>query len=102
MAVFFGVCRWARIRHTNNFKMNTDRKLKQQYVPRSFSHSIAKSTPKALVIMAMLAQALVFLVAGCKTDLEPHSGVYTHPDFLFPSHTNVLDQADVISITIRY
>jgi polysaccharide export outer membrane protein len=56
---------------------------------------------KFLAAISALGIVFIFLVAGCQTTVEPYSPKYGHVD-LFPAYTNVLDQADTISITFRY
>jgi len=54
-------------------------------------------------ILAIGLMALACLFTGCETtESEPHTTSFTHFDFMYPPHTNVLDQADVISVTFRY
>lgn len=83
-------------------KMNADEILKKQRMPERFLRGIVESKLKGCTALAALGMALAVLVAGCETNSEPHIAAYDHPDFLFPPRTNVLDQADIISVTFRY
>lgn len=82
--------------------MNADPILNEQGRSERFPRRVVKSMFKGVAALAALGMILAVLVAGCETNPKPDAVVYTHPEFLFPLHTNVLDQADVISITFRY
>ena len=82
--------------------MNADQTLKEHGRWKRFWQRVAKSKFKGLAALAALGIILTVLVAGCETNPEPHRSAFTHPDFLFPPSTNVLDQADIISVTFRY
>ncbi len=74
-------------------------------MPEPLVRGIARSQGMVFLAMVALGMALAVLVAGCETTPQPQPYLapgYTRFDFLYPSHTNVLDQADTISITFRY
>ena len=82
--------------------MNAEHDLKKQHWPRRWLQRIAKSKCATLAYFAGFALLLAVLVAGCETNPEPQRSAFTRPDFLFPPRTNILDQADTISIAFRY
>ncbi len=60
-----------------------------------------RAISSASVAAAVSAILLVFLVAGCETAYQSPTPKFTQVNFS-PAYTNILGQADVISITFRY
>lgn len=62
-----------------------------------------RTTLKFTRFAAVFAAALllVLFISGCETDSEPPAPRFAQIK-VFPAYTNVLDQADLISITFRY
>jgi polysaccharide export outer membrane protein len=57
---------------------------------------------KCLVGLWALAIFLALIVSGCETNSNSSAPAFTHLNELFPSHPDVMSQADIISITFRY
>jgi len=73
--------------------------------PRRFLMCLRGLRFSRTTVIAVLGLLVAVLVAGCQTDSSSNWTVdnpYTHFDFLYPAQTNVLAQADQISITFRY
>lgn len=84
--------------------MNADQILNKNSSLERLQRYIDSLKCKRLATVAALGMLLSAVVAGCGTTIvnPPAATSFTHFDVLFPPGTNVLDQADVLSITFRY
>lgn len=80
--------------------MKSDEILYEKSLPKHFDSPSGKM--KIVAAILVLGALIAFLFAGCETDPESRTPTFSRYDFLFTPPTNVLDQADIISITFRY
>lgn len=86
------------------FKMNAHWNHKRRTLPQlsnQFHRCVQGLKLNSLAAVTALAMLLGIFLAGCATSHSDPPPVFT--DFnLYPPSTNVLDQADMISVTFRY